>query len=130
MKALDVDYVLVICGAMTGYASDDINKFLWMVRIGGGVFPDIREDDYMSADGDYRVDKPGSETLFNSLMYKMCYYRFGEVQTEYSKPPGFDRVRGVEIGRKNFELEVLEEAYPPEPWMVRIYRVKKEDNRN
>jgi len=36
---LDVDYVLVIFGGMAGYSGDDINKFLWMVRIGGGVFP-------------------------------------------------------------------------------------------
>lgn len=34
MKELDVDYVLVIFGGLTGYSSDDINKFLWMVRIG------------------------------------------------------------------------------------------------
>ena len=31
MQQLDVDYVLVIFGGMIGYASDDINKFLWMV---------------------------------------------------------------------------------------------------
>lgn len=42
MQSLDVDYVLVIFGGMTGYSSDDINKFLWMVRIGGGVFPHIK----------------------------------------------------------------------------------------
>merc|ERR1719429_1062590 len=29
MKELDVDYVLVIFGGLTGYSSDDINKFLW-----------------------------------------------------------------------------------------------------
>jgi dolichyl-diphosphooligosaccharide--protein glycosyltransferase len=29
---LDVDYVLVIFGGLTGYSSDDINKFLWMVN--------------------------------------------------------------------------------------------------
>lgn len=34
MRELDVDYVLVIFGGLTGYSSDDINKFLWMVRIG------------------------------------------------------------------------------------------------
>ena len=34
MKELDVNYVLVIFGGLTGYSSDDINKFLWMVRIG------------------------------------------------------------------------------------------------
>ena len=37
------------------YPSDDINKFLWMVRIGGGVFPDIKEKDYL-ANGQYRID--------------------------------------------------------------------------
>lgn len=39
-QSLDVDYVLVIFGGVTGYSSDDINKFLWPVRIGSGVFPD------------------------------------------------------------------------------------------
>lgn len=34
IKELDVDYILVIFGGLTGYSSDDINKFLWMVRIG------------------------------------------------------------------------------------------------
>lgn len=37
------------------YPSDDINKFLWMVRIGGGEFPEIKERDYIG-DGSYRVD--------------------------------------------------------------------------
>lgn len=46
MKSLDVDYILAICGAMTGYASDDINKFLWMVRIAGSVDPSVVETDY------------------------------------------------------------------------------------
>jgi hypothetical protein len=31
MRKLDVDYVLVIFGGVSGYSSDDINKFLWMV---------------------------------------------------------------------------------------------------
>jgi dolichyl-diphosphooligosaccharide--protein glycosyltransferase len=36
MTMLDVDYVLVIFGGMIGYSGDDINKFLWMVRIAEG----------------------------------------------------------------------------------------------
>ncbi|KAL6341987.1 hypothetical protein AAG906_038233 [Vitis piasezkii] len=32
---------------LVGYPSDDINMFLWMVRIGGGVFPHIKEPDYL-----------------------------------------------------------------------------------
>ncbi len=38
-QSLDVDYVFVVFGGLVGYPSDDINKFLWMVRIGGGVYP-------------------------------------------------------------------------------------------
>ncbi|CAI5506769.1 unnamed protein product [Closterium sp. Naga37s-1] len=110
MQQLDVDYVLVVFGGVTGYSSDDINKFLWMVRIGGGVFPDIKEPDYLN-NGDYRTDANGSPKMLNCLMYKMCYYRFGELQTEYGKPTGWDRARGYEIGNKDIELEYIEEAF-------------------
>lgn len=39
MTALDVDYVLVIFGGAIGYSGDDINKFIWMVRIAEGEHP-------------------------------------------------------------------------------------------
>lgn len=39
MTSLDVDYVLVIFGGVIGYSGDDINKFLWMVRIAEGEHP-------------------------------------------------------------------------------------------
>ena len=39
MTQLDVDYVLVIFGGVIGYSGDDINKFLWMVRIAEGEHP-------------------------------------------------------------------------------------------
>lgn len=43
MGNLGVDYVLVIFGGAIGYSGDDINKFLWMVRIAEGEHPkDIR----------------------------------------------------------------------------------------
>jgi dolichyl-diphosphooligosaccharide--protein glycosyltransferase len=151
MRELDVDYVLVIFGGLIGYSSDDINKFLWMVRIGGSTEKGahIKESDYFTPQGEFRVDKDGSPTLLNCLMYKLSYYRFGETYTEQGivffnlfvflllffvckcldKPPGYDRTRSVEIGNKNFELEKLEEAYTTEHWLVRIYKVKKEENR-
>lgn len=131
MRELDVDYVLVIFGGLTGYASDDINKFLWMVRIGGSTDrgAHIKEMDYYTPTGEFRVDREGSPTLLNCLMYKLCYYRFGQVYTEQGKPTGYDRVRNVEIGNKDFELGVLEEAYTTEHWIVRIYKVKKPENR-
>ena len=83
--------------------SADINKFLWMVRIGGST-PEgahIKEWDYYTPSGEFRyyyycslqfinfvcfrVDGEGSSTMLNCLMYKMCYYRFGQVYTEGGK---------------------------------------------
>ncbi|KMZ59595.1 Dolichyl-diphosphooligosaccharide-protein glycosyltransferasesubunit STT3A [Zostera marina] len=128
MLSLDVNYVLVVFGGVTGYSSDDINKFLWMVRIGGGVFPIIKESDYL-VNGEYRVDKGASPKMLNCLMYKLCYYRFGQLMTEYGKPSGYDRARSVEIGNKEVELTHLEEAFTTSNWIVRIYKVKPLNNR-
>lgn len=130
MKSLDVDYVLVIFGGVIGYSGDDINKFLWMVRIAEGEHPkDIREVDYFTDRGEFRVDAGGAPTLLNCLMYKLSYFRFGELQLDYRSPAGFDRTRSAEIGNKNIKLEHLEEAYTTEHWLVRIYKVKKDSNR-
>ncbi|CAH8540081.1 unnamed protein product [Schistosoma turkestanicum] len=129
IQSLDVDYVLVIFGGYIGYSGDDINKFLWMVRIGGGEHPnEIRERDFLSSAGEYRIDKGASETMLNCLMYKLSYYRFGEVRLDMRTPLGFDRTRGSEIGRKDFELDYLEEAFTSKHWLVRIYRVLPPEN--
>ncbi|EFJ42045.1 hypothetical protein VOLCADRAFT_83836 [Volvox carteri f. nagariensis] len=128
MRQLDVDYALVIFGGMSGYSSDDINKFLWMVRIGGGVFPVIKESDYL-ANGDYTVSSRGTQTMLNSLMYKLSYYDFGNIMTEQGKGTGYDRVRNYEIGNKDVKLDHLYEAFTSEHWIVRIYRVKDLENR-
>ena len=44
------------------------------VRIGGGVYPDIVEADYLAGGTDYRVDAAGTKTMHNSLMYRLCYH--------------------------------------------------------
>merc|ERR1712227_35439 len=131
MTDLDVDYVLVIFGGVIGYSGDDINKFLWMVRIAEGEHPqDIRESDYFTERGEFRVDSEGSPTLLNCLMYKLSYYRFGELKMDYRSPAGYDRTRNAVIGHKDFDLTYLEEAFTSEHWLVRIYRVKKPDEFN
>ncbi|KAJ6295929.1 hypothetical protein OIU78_023871 [Salix suchowensis] len=95
-NSLDVKYVLVVFGGLVGYPSDDINKFLWMVRIGGGVFPHIKEPDYLR-DGQYRIDSQATPTMLNCLMF---------VETDGK---AFDRVRQTEIGKKYFKLTHFEE---------------------
>ncbi|XP_022749847.1 dolichyl-diphosphooligosaccharide--protein glycosyltransferase subunit STT3A-like isoform X2 [Durio zibethinus] len=121
--SLDVKYVLVVFGGLVGYPSDDINKFLWMVRIGGGVFPHIKEPDYLR-DGQYRIDSQATPTMLNCLMYKLSYYRFVETDGK-----GFDRVRRTEIGKKYFKLSHFEEVFTTHHWMVRIYKLKPPKNR-
>ena len=76
LRKHDVDYVLVIFGGLLGYSGDDINKFLWMVRIAQGVWPEeIQEPQYFTPRGEYKVDAQASDAMKNSLMYKMSYYR-------------------------------------------------------
>ena len=123
VRSLDVDYVLVVFGGFIGYSSDDINKFLWMVRIGGSTDPRIKEADYYTPRGEYRIDSAASPTMQNCLMYLLSYYRFGEVQSHPSVPAGYDRVRHAEVGNKNIKLTHFEEVMTTSSWMVRIYKV-------
>lgn len=121
MLKLDVDYVLVIFGGKVGYSGDDINKFMWMVRIAGGVWPHIKESNYYNAKGEFRMDEEGSPAMLESVVYKTSFYRFSEVEG------GMDRVRKQQITRK-VQLEHLEEVYTSEHWLVRIYKVKPPNN--
>lgn len=69
MRQHEVDYVLVVFGGLLGYSGDDINKFLWMVRIAEGIWPDeVKERDFFTARGEYRVDDEATPTMRNSLM--------------------------------------------------------------
>jgi dolichyl-diphosphooligosaccharide--protein glycosyltransferase len=129
-KSLDVDYVFVVFGGFVGYPSDDINKFLWMVRIGGGVYPDIKEADFVSDKG-YKVDKDATPAMLASTMYRLSYYRFAEATARGpgGAGGGMDRVRGSEIGLKDFSLRYFEEAFTSQHWMMRVYKVKDAPDR-
>ncbi|MCO5565759.1 hypothetical protein L7F22_019434 [Adiantum nelumboides] len=125
MQKHDVDYVLVMFGGLLGYSGDDINKFLWMIRIAQGIWPEeIREVDFFTPQGQYRIDDGATKTMKESLMYKMSYYRFNEL---FNGRPGMDRVRGTQAASVSPTLDYLDEAFTSENWIVRIYEVKKED---
>ncbi|KAI0009124.1 glycosyltransferase family 66 protein, partial [Xylariaceae sp. FL0662B] len=126
MRQHEVDYVLVVFGGLLGYSGDDINKFLWMVRIAEGIWPDeVKERDFFTPRGEYKIDGGATETMKNSLMYKMSYYNYGSLF-----PPGQaqDRVRGARLPEQGPVLNTLEEAYTSENWIIRIYKVKDLDN--
>lgn len=111
LRKHDVDYILVIFGGLLGYSGDDINKFLWMVRISQGVWPEeIQEPKYFTARGEYKVDAQASQTMKDSLMYKMSYYRFTEL---FGGGQAVDRVRQQVIPNTPIQLDTLGELPKP-----------------
>ncbi|MCJ1237050.1 oligosaccharyl transferase stt3 subunit [Varicellaria rhodocarpa] len=120
LRQHDVDYVLVVFGGLLGYSGDDINKFLWMVRIAEGIWPDqVKERDYFTARGEYRVDDEATPTMKNSLMYVTIQQIPGQAT---------DRVRGSKLPAEGPQLNTLDEAFTSENWIIRIYKVKDLDN--
>jgi dolichyl-diphosphooligosaccharide--protein glycosyltransferase len=124
INRLDIDYVLVLSGGVARYASDDIAKFLWPVRIANGVYPDkVKESDMVSQYG-YTIDEMATDKFKASVMYKLCYYRMAELTN------GQDYARNQRIGVPQFTLQYFEEAFTSENWIVRIYKVKDIANRS
>ena len=125
LRSLDVDYVLVIFGGKVGYSSDDINKLLWPVSIGRGVFPEaIPADEAYLDDWGMNVGPNAPSALKNSVGYKLCYYRFSDnMKYDDGMPGGYDQARRQDIGNQKINLETMEEVFTSENWVVRIYRV-------
>eukprot|EP01054_Gregarina_sp_Poly1_P003916 Gregarina_sp_Poly_1__3915@NODE_2172_length_2560_cov_79_930606_g1401_i0_p1_GENE_NODE_2172_length_2560_cov_79_930606_g1401_i0NODE_2172_length_2560_cov_79_930606_g1401_i0_p1_ORF_typecomplete_len801_score62_67STT3/PF02516_14/2_2e144PTPS_related/PF10131_9/2_2e03PTPS_related/PF10131_9/0_0057_NODE_2172_length_2560_cov_79_930606_g1401_i01122514 len=125
IQHLDVDFVFVVFGGVSRYPSDDLNKFLWMVRIGGGVFQFMpRDGDYYTSTGHYQVGHQGSPILTKSLMYRLSYHNFHN----NSVTEGYDVLRRAQIADVG-PLKYFEEAYTTSSWQVRIFKVKKPSNR-
>ena len=65
-----------------------------------------------------------------SVLYRLSYYRFFQVKTKTNEPAGYDRVRMQKVpDRAVGKLSEFEEAYTSKNWLVRIYRIKKTNNR-
>jgi len=122
----DVSYVLVLVGSLIQYSGDDLNKFLWMIRIASGVWPDeIQEANFYNSRGEFRVDETASTAMKESIMYKMSYYRFAEL---FGPGQAQDRVRNQKLPSEGPVLDYFEEAFTTDNWIVRIYKVKQEDD--
>ena len=75
------------------------------------------------------MDNQMTETMKDSLMYRLSYHRFGELKTTRGKPTGFDKMRNCEIGHKEIHLKHFRESFSSKSWIVRIYEVLPEPNR-
>jgi len=127
-KELNIDYVLVVSGGLSGYSGDDIGKFLWPIRISGNrhfeqTYPwirPIRERDFYNVYGNYRVDADASTRMKQSTMFKFNYYKNEELDGR-----NFDRNRNQLVDAKAAgQLDAFEEAFSSERHIVRIYKVK------
>ena len=127
-KSLDADYVLVLFGGMSYYSGDDISKFIWIIRIASGVYPEVQEHAFYNQ-GRYRIDDEATDTMKNSLMFKLCYYRFNEVRFSYQHPAGYDTVRNMPVDSKSIKLKYFSEVYTTSRWIVRVFKVNDEPNR-
>lgn len=125
LDALDVDYVLVVFGGKTGFSGDDINKFLWILRIAANQYPHLKEADF-TVNG-YAIDHRVSPAFKNSIMYKLCYYRFWE--DNGGRGFGFDAVRNQVMGYTHYKLKHFEEVFTSQRWLVRVFRRKRKNNR-
>lgn len=128
LSDLSVSYLLIMSGVNSGYAGDDMNKFLWMIRIASGCWPDeIKESDYVShIDGQMRLDETGaSPKLKESLLYKMMYWR---IQKQQGTPFVIDRARNrMNLGPLNPKLHTLIPVYSTANDIIKIYRVREKD---
>lgn len=75
------------------------------------------------------MDSQVLPAMKNSLMYKLSYYRTWEIDTAMGKPKGFDNVRGVDPGYKNYKLHYFSEAFTSDKWIIRIFKRNPRGNR-
>lgn len=124
LRKLDTDYVLILAGAVSGFSGDDLNKFLWMIRIAEGIYPkELSEQDYLTTTGDYRLDTSAPPAMRESIMYKMSFHGIAALMG----PHAMDRARGQPLPGVDPKLSTLVEAYTTESHIVRIFKVKEPD---
>ena len=76
MQSLGVDYVLVIFGGVIGYSGDDINKFLWMVRIAEGEHP--RDIKVRQGGINIPITHWSGELSLDGVLYKSRLIQYGD----------------------------------------------------
>ena len=125
-RHMGANYVLVVFGGLANFSGDDISKFLWMIRIAAGVYPQVKENSFYS-EGRYRTDEKASETMKNCLMYRLIYYRFDENYNPRGDKEedayGYDSVRKTVVGVKNIKLTHFQEVYTTDHWLLRIFKL-------
>ncbi|KAF7256317.1 hypothetical protein EG68_06619 [Paragonimus skrjabini miyazakii] len=132
LSKMEADYVLIVSGCMASYPLDDVSNMQWMAQIAEEVFPkEITARNYLNGKGMISIGHEAKRSVLESLMYKLSYFRYHEVNLGPHIPTGFDNTRNEQIGRKYTKdsLEHFEEAYTSQNWLLRLYKVLTLNNR-
>ncbi|ANQ08229.1 Oligosacharyl transferase STT3 subunit [Plasmodium coatneyi] len=120
VKELDANYVLVSYGGYSKNSSDDLNKFLWVLKITNEKFKHINPLLYYYHDKHHPLGKNATPFMSNSLLYRLSYFNVSN-----GKHRGYDYIRKLEVPEVK-ELRYFEEVFTSDVWGFRLYRVKED----
>ncbi|SPJ10915.1 oligosaccharyl transferase STT3 subunit, putative [Plasmodium sp. DRC-Itaito] len=118
LKMLDCDYILVSYGGYSKNSSDDLNKFLWILKITNKKYKFINPLLYYYHDKYHPLGKNATTFMTNSVLYKLSYYNLTNNNIK-----AYDYIRKIEVPEiKN--LYYFEEVFTSDVWGFRLYKIK------
>ncbi|EUD65475.1 dolichyl-diphosphooligosaccharide-protein glycosyltransferase [Plasmodium inui San Antonio 1] len=120
VKKLDVNYVLVSYGGYSKNSSDDLNKFLWILKITNKEFKHINPLLYYYHDQHHPLGKNATPFMSNSLLYRLSYFNVSN-----GKHRGYDYIRKLQVPEVK-GLRYFEEVFTSDVWGFRLYRVRED----
>jgi dolichyl-diphosphooligosaccharide--protein glycosyltransferase len=94
LKEWDVDYVMIMYNGVAVSGPDDLGKFLWYPRHAHEHYPWIKEANYKTKNGSWRLDSAVFTHMHQCLAYKLSYFKMDEY---YLKDKGWSYDRRREI---------------------------------
>ncbi|CDU18106.1 uncharacterized protein PY17X_0933400 [Plasmodium yoelii] len=119
LQKFDPDYLLISYGGYSKNSSDDLNKFLWILKIVNKKYNFISPLLYYYHDDSHPLGSNATPFMANSILYKLSYYN---VTNDRIK--GFDYARKIEVPKIQ-NLKYFEEVFTSDIWGFRLYKIKR-----
>ncbi|SCO72652.1 dolichyl-diphosphooligosaccharide--protein glycosyltransferase subunit STT3, putative [Plasmodium vivax] len=120
VKEMDANYVLVSYGGYSKNSSDDLNKFLWILKITNQQFKHVNPLLYYYHDQNHPLGKNATSFMSSSLLYRLSYFNVSN-----GKVRGYDYIRKLEVPEVR-GLRYFEEVFTSDVWGFRLYRVRED----
>ncbi|KEG02098.1 dolichyl-diphosphooligosaccharide--protein glycosyltransferase subunit STT3, putative [Plasmodium vinckei vinckei] len=119
LKKFDPDYLLISYGGYSKNSSDDLNKFLWIIKIANKKYNFISPLLYYYHENAHPLGSNATSFMANSILYKLSYYNITN-----EKVKGFDYARKIEVPKIQ-NLKYFEEVFTSDIWGFRLYKIKQ-----